>query len=66
MRSLALSGGNCTLFSLPLAELCQWKVAPEETIMNRLEDLVVVNGAEGKAFICSLDHKLKEFFFRTE
>ena len=51
------------MFSLPLAELCQWEVAPEETIMNRLEGLVVVDDAEGKAFICSLDHKLKDFFF---
>jgi len=31
--------------------------------MNIYEDLVVVDDAEGKAFICSLDHKLSDFFF---
>ena len=30
--------------------------------MNIYEDLVVVDDAEGKTFICSRDHKLREFF----
>ena len=31
--------------------------------MNIYEDLVVVDDAEGKTFICTLDHKLSDFLF---
>ena len=31
--------------------------------MNLYEDLVVVDDADGKTFICTLDHKLREFFY---
>jgi len=31
--------------------------------MNIYEDLVVVDDAKGKKYICTLDHKMSDFFY---
>lgn len=35
----------------------------QESIMNILEDIVVIDDAEGRKYICTLDHDMNENFY---